>query len=131
MNIHDLPLALQRPPIRNRPEQGLDMTLKTVQVTHAVPRKLRPDQLATGVPLGAVGRKDAVAQKVLPLVVEALALAKVGKLRGQQRLDIVRVRGEDDAQVQDARLGGPGAGLAEDVVAPVLEVLLGPCGFDA
>lgn len=105
--IHNLMLSLQRPTIRNCAKQRLDMTLKAMQITHTIPCKLRSNQLPTGMPLGAIRGKDAITEKVLPLLMEQLALAKVAKLCRQQGLYILWVRGEDDAQVKYAGFRRP------------------------
>jgi hypothetical protein len=51
-----------------------------VQVTDAVPDELRPDQLAAVVPKAAVGGEDAVAEEVLPLLMEGLPLSIIPEL---------------------------------------------------
>lgn len=107
MYIHLLSLPFQRPTIRNRPKQRLHMALKAMQITHTVPRKLRPDQLSTSMPLGAICREDAVTQEVLPLIMEPLSLAKVTELSSEKCLDVLGVGSEDDAHVEQPGFGGP------------------------
>lgn len=58
------------------------MTLEAIQITDAILRELRADELAAGVPLGAVRGEDGIAEEGFPLLVEGLALAIVAKLRG-------------------------------------------------
>lgn len=87
-----------------------------MQVTHAVPRKLRPDELAAVVPLHAVCGEDAVAEEGRPLSVELLSLAKVVKLRCEHGLYVLGVGGEADSLVENAHLAGPGVG--EEDVSP-------------
>lgn len=85
------------------------MGLEAVQVADAVAGELGADELAAGVPEGAVGGEDAVAEEGLPLGVEGLALAVVGELGGEYGLDILRVGGEEGAAAQETALGGPEA----------------------
>lgn len=129
IKINHLVLAFQRAPICHGPKQRLDVSLKAVQVAHAVPGKLRPDELAAVVPLHAVRGEDAVAEKGRPLSVELLALAKVVELRGQHGFDVFGVGGEGDSLVEDAHLAGPRVG--EEDVSPELHVLVGNGGADA
>lgn len=72
------------------------MSLECVQVADALPRELGPEKLSARVPGLAICGKDAVAQELLPFAVEGLALAVVRELRSQNRLDVFRVRCEDD-----------------------------------
>lgn len=118
IKINCLVLALQRAPIRHGLEQRLDVRLEAVQVAHAVPRELRPDELAAVVPLHPVRGEDAVAEEMRPLSVELLPFAKVVELRGQHGLYVFGVGGEDDALVEDARLAGPRVGAGEEDVSP-------------
>lgn len=99
------------------------MALEDLQVGDAVLDELGTDQLAAGVPAGAVGGEDAVAEELLPLAVKGLALAVVAELRGQHGLDVLGVVGEDDAPAEDAELGRVAADGVEDVL-PQLAVLL-------
>lgn len=119
-------LAVQRAPIGNGAEQRLHVRLEAVQVTDAVPGELRPDELTAGVPLAVVRGEDTVAEKVLPSLVELLTLAKVTKLRGQDGLDVLRVRGEDEALVEETNFGRPYlfATNFEELVLPQFEVRL-------
>lgn len=86
------------------------MRLEAVKVADAVANELGTDELTAGVPHLTVGGEDAVTQKVLPLLVEGLPLAKVGELSGQDGLDVLWVGGGDDGLAKD---GGP-AGVAAD-----------------
>lgn len=104
------------------------MRLEAFKITDAVSGELRPQHLPAVVPHGAVGREDAVTQELAPFLAEGLALAKVGKLRGQNSLDIVRVNGEDDAFVGNASFNRVAPVALEELIAPNLHCLVSPYG---
>lgn len=102
--------------------------VKDVQVAHAVAREHGPDQRAALVPAVAVGREDAVAQERAPRVVEHVALAKVGELGRQHRLDVLGLARQQDAPAGERHfhdVGRRGRGVAVDGVEVVEEAVVG------
>ena len=110
------------------------MLLENRQITDPVPDKLRPDQRPAGMPLLPIRREDAVAQKVLPILMERPTLAIVLELRRQDGLDVLRLGGEDEALRADLRLDRvrrPGRSEAGEEPFPELEVAVADGGADA
>lgn len=70
---------------------GLSLPLEYVQVTNPIPDKHRPNKVTAIRPLLPIRRKDAVSQERAPKVMEALALAIVGKIPGQHGFDMIRL----------------------------------------
>ena len=71
------------------------MPLKHLQIRHPFRVEMRSQQLTARVPRGSIRREDAVAEKGLPVMVEALAFAVIAKLRGENGLHVLRIDGED------------------------------------
>lgn len=106
------------------------MRLEAVQVTDPVPDELGPDEHAAVVPPLAVRGEDAVAQELLPLLVEGLSLAVVLELRRQDGLYVLGVGCEDGPLADDAVFSGPAPDVFEEP-SPELEVLVLDVGADA
>ena len=78
-------------------------------------------------PLLAIGREYAIAQKVVPVLVEVLALAIVVELGRQNRFDILRVCSENNASWAVTCFNGPWIGrvaICPEVPQPELEDLV-------
>jgi len=114
---------MERAAIGNGTEQNLHMPLENMKITNPVLDELRADQLPAVMPEGAVGSEDAVAQEVLPLVVEGLAFAVVVELRRQDGLDVLMIYSEDDIAAKQACFKGVGANFLE-ALPPKIKVLV-------
>lgn len=72
-------------------EQGLDVCFESVQIANAVLDELRSNELTRVVPLAAIGREDAVAEKIVPFFPESLTLAIVLELGSKNSFDVLRI----------------------------------------
>lgn len=90
------------------------MLLEAIQVAHAVSGELRPQKLAGVVPGDSINSEDAIAEEVVPLIVEPLPLAEILELSCQYGFDVLGVSGEADSFVEDTHLDGPELGK-EDI----------------
>lgn len=121
---------------REKIHHGLCTTLKDFQVGNAILDKHGPKQLPAVAPQLAVGGKNAIAQKGAPEIMEAFTLAIVGKVPGQNGLDMGRLPSQDDAGASgkvalDAIGTCWGAKTVYDVVHMVKEAVfqMCPAGF--
>lgn len=114
-------------------DELLHMLLKDLGVDNAIPHEHRTNKLARARPEFSIRGKDTVAQELLPLTVERLTLAVVGKLASQESLDILGVLGHNGARGDTSvQLGGLDICLASrcgDGFAPELDVLVGQIRF--
>ena len=76
-----------------------------------------------------VRRKDAVPEEIPPVRVEGLALPVVGKLGGEDGLDVSGVGREDDALAEHGGFAGGGGEVAEELRL-VFVVVVAWCVFD-
>lgn len=119
--------------IRHGRNQNLHMLFKDLQITDTILDELRTDQLPGIVPLVQIRREDAVAEEIMPVLVEGLALAVVAELRCENGFDVLWVGSEDDALAGNARLDCLATRLAVlgKVRLPDFEVLVGHGALDA
>lgn len=68
--------------------------LEDVQISDTIFDEHGPDQAPAILPQLAIGSEDAVAEEGPPYPVEVRPLSKVGKLRCQDRLDMLRLPGD-------------------------------------
>lgn len=80
----------------------LDVFLENLRVDNAVSCEHGPQQLPRARPQFAIRDEDTVSEELAPFLMERLAFAIVGELARQQGLDVLRVRGQQDA------VGDPG-----------------------
>ena len=112
-------------------EKGVHVRFEAAQVADPIAGKGVPDELSAVVPLRPVLGEYAIPEEVTPVVAELVSLPKVVELSDQDRPDVLRIRREDDALVENADLGGPESGVPKESIAPVRVVLPSQGGFDA
>jgi hypothetical protein len=107
-------------------QQRIGARVEDGQVAQAVLDEHGPDHGPAVVPCLPVDGEDAVAEERAPELVPLRAVAKVGKLGGQDGLDLLGVAGDEDALgAREAELGKMGCAVwgcgVEGFAAPVRE----------
>lgn len=108
-------------------QKYVDVLFKRNQVADTVLDELRSNQSPTVMPLLPVRGENAISEEVLPVLMEGLPFAIVIELSGQDGLDVLRLRCEDETLRANPSLEGVPRGRGAEAIEeplPKLEALM-------